>query len=191
MSYQQRIQQQLNVLDKRLSAFPVLNVMEQKVGVNKVYICLGLATVYFALLFLNFGGYLLTNTLAFVMPAFFSIYSLETPDKDDDTQWLTYYLITSFMTVLEYWIDFLLVWVPFYWLMKAIFLVWLALPRFSGASLIYRAIIRPYITPYVMRVMSRVNNAAAAGAPVPPPRSEKPAAAPAAAPAASATGAQL
>ncbi|EPY51146.1 ER membrane protein DP1/Yop1 [Schizosaccharomyces cryophilus OY26] len=157
MSMQVRIKQQMQDLDQRLASFPQLNQLEKTVGVSKLYVFLGVAGVYFLFLIFNMGGPILTNLLAFVMPAFFSIHAIETTNKSDDTQWLTYYLITSFLSVAEYWSKLILYYVPFYWLIKAVFILWLALPKFNGATVIYNYVIRPYITPHVLRMCKQAS----------------------------------
>ncbi|CAB52881.1 Protein yop1 [Schizosaccharomyces pombe] len=165
MSFQVRVKQNMQDLDNRLAAFPQLNSLEKNFGVSKLYVFLTAAGIYALFLFLNWGGFLLTNLLAFAMPAFFSINAIETTNKADDTQWLTYYLVTSFLNVIEYWSQLILYYVPVYWLLKAIFLIWLALPKFNGATIIYRHLIRPYITPHVIRICKSVSRQNAAPAP--------------------------
>lgn len=95
----------------QLAAFPQLNSLEKNFGVSKLYVFLTAAGIYALFLFLNWGGFLLTNLLAFAMPAFFSINAIETTNKADDTQWLTYYLVTSFLNVIEYWSQLILYYV--------------------------------------------------------------------------------
>lgn len=57
--------------------------------VPKVYVIGGLGFVYFFLIFLNFGGQLLTNLAGFLVPGYYSMNALFTVSKVDDTQWLT------------------------------------------------------------------------------------------------------
>ena len=52
-----------------------------------------------------------------------SIKALETSSKSDDTQWLMYWVVFSCFSVLEFFSDALVGWVPFYWLVKVIILV--------------------------------------------------------------------
>ena len=47
-----------------------------------------------------------------------SIKALETSSKSDDTQWLMYWVVFSLFSVLEFFSDTLVGWVPFYWLIK-------------------------------------------------------------------------
>ena len=45
------------------------------------------------MIFLNYGGQLLTNLAGFLIPGYYSLNALFTATKVDDTQWLTYVLI--------------------------------------------------------------------------------------------------
>lgn len=51
---------------------------------------------------------------------FFSVKAVESVDKDDDTQWLIYWIVYAVFTVVEYFSDFLFSWFPFYFLAKVI-----------------------------------------------------------------------
>lgn len=44
--------------------------------------------------------------------------AVETSKKDDDTKWLTYWVVFSFITVIEFPAQFILQWIPFYSLIK-------------------------------------------------------------------------
>ena len=48
-----------------------------------------------------------------------SIKALESSGKDDDTQWLMYWVVYSLFSVLEFFSDTLVGWIPLYWLVKA------------------------------------------------------------------------
>ena len=44
--------------------------------------------------------------------------AVESEAKDDDTQWLIYWIVYAAFTVVEYFSDFLFSWFPFYFLFK-------------------------------------------------------------------------
>ena len=46
--------------------------------------------------------------------------AIESADKDDDTLWLTYWVVFAFFGVIEYFTDILLWWIPFYFFIKVI-----------------------------------------------------------------------
>lgn len=48
----------------------------------------------------------------------FSIKAIESPNKDDDTQWLTYWVVYGFFGVGEFLLDIFLSWFPFYYVCK-------------------------------------------------------------------------
>jgi hypothetical protein len=70
--------------------------------------------------------------------------ALESSGSLDDSQWLTYWLLSSFFTIFERFGYRILFKLPFYSEFKLALLAWLALPAFSGASMIYNNA-RPYL----------------------------------------------
>jgi len=119
-------------------------MLEENTGVQKLYIAYGLGGVIVLWLAFGFGAQLLANTVGFLYPAYCSIKALESSIKADDTQWLTYWVVFAFFSVVEYFADFIAGWVPFYWLSKCLFLVWCMAPMESnGAAIIYSKVILP------------------------------------------------
>jgi len=80
---------------------------------------------------------LVCNFVGYVYPAYMSFKAIESKEKDDDTQWLTYWVVYSFFSLLETFISFLLNWIPFYFAFKLAFLVYLFHPERKGAKTIY------------------------------------------------------
>ncbi|KAJ3414536.1 ER membrane protein DP1/Yop1 [Chytridiales sp. JEL 0842] len=131
--------------DKELAKFPLAVEVEKRTKVPKTYIFGGAGAVAFILVFLNIWGNLLTNILGFVWPAYQSFKAIESSDKDDDRQWLTYWTVFGFLNLIEFFSDILLYWVPFYYTFKAILILYLILPQFKGATVIYNQVLRPYL----------------------------------------------
>lgn len=106
---------------------------------------LGAVGVYFILIFLNVGGLgqLLSNIAGFVIPGYYSLVALETSTTADDTALLTYWVVFAFLNVIEFWSRAILYWVPFYYLFKTVFLVYIGVPAFGGAQLVYVNFIKP------------------------------------------------
>lgn len=64
----------------------MLNDFEKNTSVPKVYAVLGLAGLYFFLVFFNIGGAFLVNVAGFVIPGYYSLNALFSASKIDDTQ---------------------------------------------------------------------------------------------------------
>ncbi|KAI1126042.1 TB2/DP1, HVA22 family-domain-containing protein [Nemania abortiva] len=147
MSAQDRVQQYISQLDRELGKYPVLNNLEKQSSVPKVYAVIGVATLYFFFIVFNIGGQLLTNFAGFVIPGYYSLAALFSTSKADDTQWLTYWVVFAFFTVIESLIS-VVYWFPFYYTFKFVFLLWLSLPTFGGAQLIFRSFMQPMLGRY-------------------------------------------
>jgi len=148
-----KVQKWKDDLDQRLHTKNVFNeylgVLESKSGVRRLYLVIG--GIAFILLYLAFGygAGLVCNLIAFVYPAYASIKALESSKKEDDTQWLTYWVVYAVFGTVEFFSDILLSWFPFYWLFKCIFLAWCAAPAsWNGSMIVYNRVIRPYFLNY-------------------------------------------
>ncbi len=95
------------------------------------------------LVFFNIFAGFLTNLIGFFIPAYFSMRALETPQPQDDVQWLTYWVVYGFFTFIESFVDIVLYWFPFYYTFKTLAIVWLMLPQTQGAKLVYHKALRP------------------------------------------------
>lgn len=132
-------------LEKELNKYPQLHQLEAATGVPKTYFVIGAGSFVFVMIFFNFAGKLLSNLLGWAYPAYRSFKALETPEKDDDKQWLTYWTVYGFVAILESFTDVLLYWFPFYFFIKTVFFLWLMIPSFNGAQIIYGRLLRPFL----------------------------------------------
>ncbi|KAK1267671.1 HVA22-like protein a [Acorus gramineus] len=81
-------------------------------------------------------------TLAY--PLYASIRAIESKSPVDDQQWLTYWVLYSFITLFELTFAKLLEWLPFWPYAKLLATCWLVLPYFSGAAYVYEHYVRPF-----------------------------------------------
>ncbi|KAI2964791.1 hypothetical protein CBS147323_6202 [Aspergillus niger] len=143
-SFQDRAQHAIVQLDKELSKYPVLNNLERQTSVPKVYVILGLVGVYFFLVFFNIAGEFLVNLAGFLIPGYYSLNALFTAGKADDTQWLTYWVVYAFFTVIESAIS-APYWFPFYYIFKFALVLWMSLPQTNGAQVVFHSFIQPVL----------------------------------------------
>jgi len=144
---QEKAQHHLGALDKELSRYGYLNQFEQSTSVPKVYVVLGLGALYFFMIFFNIAGEFLVNTAGFAIPAYYSLEDLFSSGKADDTQWLTYWVVYAFFTVIESALN-AVYWFPFYYTFKFVFVIWMALPQTGGAQIVFRSLLQPVFARY-------------------------------------------
>lgn len=101
----------------------------------------------------GFGGRLFSNLVGFGWPLWESFHSLkvkEAPGEvdEEDTQWLTYWVVYSVFTLVESGTSVLELWIPMYHLVKIVFLLWCMLPQTRGALIIYTVVIEPILVRY-------------------------------------------
>ncbi|CAO3677877.1 unnamed protein product [Rhizopus stolonifer] len=142
---QLKFKETVKKIDGELGKFKYANEFERRTGVPKSYVALGAAALGFVMIFFNIAGQLLTNFVSWIYPAYASFKAIESPSKEDDKQWLTYWTVIGFVQTVEYFSDILLYWFPFYYLFKTLLVLYLALPQFRGAETLYARFLRPYL----------------------------------------------
>ncbi|XP_022988245.1 HVA22-like protein e isoform X1 [Cucurbita maxima] len=86
--------------------------------------------------------------LMLLYPLYASVVAIESTSKLDDEQWLAYWIIYSFLTLMEMVLQPVLEWIPVWYSVKLVFVAWLVLPQFKGAAFLYDRFVRQQIKKY-------------------------------------------
>ncbi|KAK5869251.1 hypothetical protein PBY51_023985 [Eleginops maclovinus] len=152
-----------NRMDKFLSeknmVTEFLGTLEEKTGIKKKIIVVGAASLTGLYLMYGYGAALVCNMIGFVYPAYYSIKALESLSKEDDTKWLTYWVVYGVFSLGEFFSDIFLYWFPFYYAFKCLFLLWCMAPiSWNGSQVIYNKVVRPIFLRYEATVDDMVND---------------------------------
>jgi len=134
----------VNQLDKELTKYPALNSFEQRTQIPKSYAFLGGVILVAILHSVNSLASPVSTLLGWALPAYLSVKAIESPGRNDDTQWLTYWVVFGFFTFVEtFALRIVLYYLPWYFAFKSVFILWLQLPAFRGAETLYGHVVRP------------------------------------------------
>mmetsp|Transcript_10634 Transcript_10634/g.15561 ORF Transcript_10634/g.15561 Transcript_10634/m.15561 type:complete len:200 (-) Transcript_10634:381-980(-) len=153
------IEDRLKQFRSKLDKVPVLQDVEDMVKIPKEYIVLGAGAVVFILIFFGIGAGTLCSLVGFIYPAFKSFEVIENRTRGDDTQWLIYWVVYSFFSIIEVFVDFLLYWIPFYYAFKLAFLLWAMLPQTKGAKFLYDSFLKDFLKKNESKIDAALNDA--------------------------------
>lgn len=141
----EKYQAQLTELLQHPAVDPLFTKIEAKAHVKREHVAGGTLALLALYLIFGAGAEFICNFIGFIYPAYCSIKALETSRKDDDTQWLTYWVVYAVLSIIELPFDLLILsYFPIYWLAKTVFLMWCYLPtKNNGADFVYKRLIRP------------------------------------------------
>ena len=139
----QTYQEHMDIIKKRTEVNP-------KVLVGGLIVAVILTTTKW------FSSYV-TCLVGVLCPTYMSLKAIESPEDDDDKQFLTYWVVYGVFSVIDIFTAFLIKVIPFYYTIKLMFLIWLFMPNFKGAVYIYNLVIGPLFRKYESKFDKGVN----------------------------------
>lgn len=100
----------------------------------------------------GFTGELVCTVVGLLYPMYGSFKALESQQFEEVAQWLRYWTAYAAMSLAENVFYRLLVWVPFYHLLRILVVLWLFLPLTMGANSIYAWTVGPALRRYSLRI---------------------------------------
>lgn len=79
-------------------------------------------------------------------PAYASYKAVKTKNVKEYVKWMMYWIVFAFFTCIETFADIFVAWIPFYYELKIVFVLWLLSPATKGASIIYRKFIHQQLS---------------------------------------------
>ena len=133
---ERKIQIQYSIVDKWKE---IMKAIKEKTGIDGIYVVLFLL-VCVILVYLGIFGTLITNMVGTLYPGFSTIKTMEkNPSKKKE--WLTYWVVFGFFIIVDMFSGIIMKIIPFYFVLKILFLIWMFLPGSSGCYLVYYYVI--------------------------------------------------
>lgn len=159
MTIEAQVKEKLKILRTKCDRFPFLQQVEDTINIPKEYVALLTGVLVVVLVFFGMGAGSLCNMVGFVYPAWKSFQTIENKNRADDTQWLVYWIVYAFFSIIEVFNDILLYWIPFYYAFKLAFLLWAMLPQTKGAKFLYDSFLKDLLKKNESKLDSALNDA--------------------------------
>ena len=83
--------------------------------------------------------------LTCLYPMIYSIRAIESPNEDDDKQWLSFWTVFGIFQTIELFFGFILSFIPYYAVIRLVFFIFLMHPATNGAHKIYESVFKPLL----------------------------------------------
>lgn len=89
---------------------------------------------------------LISSVVAFLYPGYasYKILSQRPAPEEELERWLMYWSVLGFVVGIEYVAEWTISWIPFYYTIKTLFLLYIALPQTKGSSYLYTTHLQPF-----------------------------------------------
>ena len=134
-----------------------MNLIQEKTGIKGIYVVFGLL-VSVILVYLNIFDSVITNLVGTLYPAFWTIKSIENDNLQEQKNWLIYWAVFGFFILIDMFSPIIVKFVPFYLVMKILFLIWMFMPGSNGSKMVYGLIVKKILKRYETDFITVFNN---------------------------------
>ena len=132
-----------------------MNLIQEKTGIKGIFVIWGLLlSVIFV--YFNIFDSIITNLVGTVYPAFWTIKSLEQNLIEEQKKWLTYWVVFGSFIIVDMGSPVIVKFIPFYFVLKILFLIWLFMPGSNGCTIIYHLFVKKIFGYYEDKIDSYV-----------------------------------
>ncbi|KAK4053740.1 hypothetical protein OIV83_001396 [Microbotryomycetes sp. JL201] len=89
---------------------------------------------------------LVSTVAGAIYPAYASYKAIKANDVSQLEVWLMFWVVMGIVMTFESTLEWLVTWVPFYYEIKTLVILWLTLPQIQGSTYIYVAHVHPFLT---------------------------------------------
>ena len=122
-------------------------LIQEKTGIKGIYVVIGLILCVI-LVYLNIFDTVITNLLGTLYPAFWTIKSIENDNLEEQKNWLTYWAVFGSFVLIDMFSPIIVKIIPFYFVLKIIFLIMLFMPGSSVGPIVYNILIKRILGKY-------------------------------------------
>ena len=121
-----------------------MNLIQEKTGIKGIFVILGLVLCVIFVYF-NIFDSIITNLVGTLYPLFWTIKSLEQHIYEEQKKWLTYWVVFGSFIIVDMSSVVIVKFIPFYFVIKILFLIWLFMPGSGGCEIVYYLVVKKYL----------------------------------------------
>lgn len=130
-------------LDKHFDNIVLVSSIGKKLHISSTLAALSIIGISFLSVFFGYFELFLVAFIGITYPAYMSLRGINKKEYADKKQWLTYWIIFAIYSLIDNLKENFSLWIPFYYSIKMVVLVYLFWPQTKGATLIYDKYLRP------------------------------------------------
>ena len=135
-----------------------MNLIQEKTGIKGSFVIWGLILAVIFVYF-NIFDSIITNLVGTVYPAFWTIKSLEQNLIEEQKKWLTYWVVFGSFIIVDMGSPVIVKFIPFYFVLKILFLMWLFMPGSNGCTIVYYLVVKKIFGYYEDKIDSYIGGA--------------------------------
>lgn len=122
----------------------IMNSIKAKTGIDGIYVIIFLSLCVLLVYFGIFES-LITSLVGTLYPGFSTIKAIQ--KNKDKKEWLTYWVIFGSFLIFDMFSGIIIKFVPYYFVLKILFLIWMFIPGSNGCRIVYDFLISKVMKP--------------------------------------------